>query len=1208
MTTWTSDQQKVIDTRDNNILVSAAAGSGKTAVLVERIINKIIIDKVEVDKLLVVTFTNAAAREMKERIRKALDDAIRNEPSNEFLIRQKTIITNADICTIDSFCGKLVRDNYNDIGVDPSFRLCDESEQTLLFREAFDNVLDNNFAADDNNAFINLIKLYSDSLDYSSIYRIVEGLYMRACSYPWPKKWLSDISKPYMIDEGITLTDIDWICEMYNEIIDSLNSIKEDLISFQDKISSHLVPDKKGNNKIKTNIEKGLSYIETLTSTDTIEELYNKLNDVGKLSKGESTFVKATDYNPDDDNTHILYVRYALMCDSYNELYASLLDGKADNILEEINYVSEYALTLISLTFQVIDEFDLIKAEQNVATFNDVEHFALNILLDPNTKKPTDTAMSIKKNYDEVMVDEYQDVNELQERILSTLSNGHNMFMVGDVKQSIYGFRMAQPDIFVNKANVFGVDEQAGVLINLKKNFRSRREVLDIVNDIFAHIMTKRTCGYEYDDDAKLYFGAEESYDDGIGMLPEIIIADSNEDDFENAKEVEANIVADRIKELFDTHFQVKDKDKDGNVVTRNIKYSDIAIILRAVNTNGRVYEEALLNNNVPVYTSVTHGYFDTVEVKLVLSFLSVIDNPCHDIELMSVLHSPIYNISNDTFAKIRIHNEDTRTNDYLYYDIKEYLDKLEDDEECHETDRLKLAMNTIDELRNAVFDTPIHELIQMIYDRTSYLDYVSALVNGQYRRANLLALIDKAIDYEKTNFRGVFRFLRYIEAMREYDLDVGEASISSDNDDVVRILTMHKSKGLEFPVVFVCDLGGSMKDMDLNDSNIIHNTLGIGMELRREIQGNRYKKDTQYKRYIKQVKRNDYLAEEARLLYVAATRAKEKLILTATLKEPVDKINSFMIGSLTYNNVINAKSRIEWIVRGINTTNPDLLSLIIEYRTPPTQTEKDIVNISDIQDKLNVLNERLNTVSDEMIDYIQERFAYEYPYVIDDNIKTKYSVSEIKHDAIIKAFEEVLDAQPEFLEEEKKSIVPKFIAKEEEEVNRGALYGTAMHRVMECIDFISEDYGHLVDKQIEGMLQSNLITKEQYELVNINKITSFMSSDIAMRMHEAAMSDNLWIEQPFVFQESPKKLLNTKVDSIDNVLIQGIIDVFFIEEGGIVLLDYKTDKIDSDNELITRYKTQIDLYAKALENAFNMKVKEKLLYSFSLDKIVDID
>lgn len=1223
MPKWTTDQQKVIDEKDNNILVSAAAGSGKTAVLVERIINKIVNFNVEVDSLLVVTFTNAAAREMKERIRKALDEAITKNPDSEFLIRQNTLIANANISTIDSFCGRLVRENYNDIGIDPSFRICDSSEETMFFNDAIDIVLDNNFTSDNNESFMNLINLYSNTSDYSIITDVINRLSQKAYAYPWPKEWLEEIKKPYLIGDDCNINDLFWINELYEYYIDSFKAIRTELLCFCDDYEELFVKD---GNYVKKQIENAVSSIDNICETSNIEEIYSMFEDIYKMKDAEKSVKKSFNCDEDSDEVDRLYSSYKGMAAIYNKVRNDIIDNRVDDILSECKYVSEYALQLISLTEQTMDVFDEIKRDNNAYTFNDVERFALNVLRDNETKEITDVAKEIRASYTEVMIDEYQDSNDLQEMILSTLSNGSNMFMVGDVKQSIYAFRNANPDIFVNKCHMYESDSEKGVLINLKKNFRSRREVLDVVNDVFVNVMTSDTCGIEYDDNAKLYFGAEELYSDDKETDVEILITDSKycknndetiDDDYddgeadseiyESTRKVEATIVAQRILDLFDSGYKVTSKDKDNKIINRDIRYSDVAIILRGANSNGREYEEALLNHNIPCVSPNTKGYFDTVEVKLILSFLAVIDNPCKDIELAAILHSPIFNISNDMLARIKLYSkeniknkEEVKSNYYLYYKIEDFISFYKSDETVandEEFIRLVKALDLINEIRLMVNDTPIHELLEIIYDKTSYLDYVSSLFNGNVKRANLIALIDKALDYEKTRFKGVFRFLRYIDSMGEYQLDSGEASISSDNDDVVRILTMHKSKGLEFPVVFVSDLGSQIKNMDANNTILVHNKYGIGMELRKDIGGNKYKKNTQYKNYIKKTMLIDNMGEEARLLYVAMTRAKEKLILTAVLNKPEEKVNDYSRIKMNYNRMINAKNRMEWIIRGICSVNKEYLNSMIKFVKPRDNMIKDIAEFTHIIDKKERLNELLLSYPDNLREMIKDRLSFKYPYEINDDIKTKYSVSEIKHNAMEEAFEE-----------EKQSMIPSFIDGDNDlEVNTGALYGTAMHRVLECYDFLSDDYNTSLDSQIDSMKKSNLITEEQFGLISKDRLKNFLDSEIANRMHKAILSDALWVEQPFVLQEEPGNLFKDVSSTLDPIIVQGIIDVFFIEDDEIVLLDYKTDNVKEPEELVLRYKAQIDLYAKALEMSFGKKVKERILYSFSLEKIVKL-
>lgn len=1219
MPNWTTDQSKVINERGNNILVSAAAGSGKTAVLVERIIRKIVDDKVEVDKLLVVTFTNAAAREMKSRIRRALDEVIKKDNNNEFLISQNTLLTSADISTIDSFCLNLVKNNYNDIKIDPAFRICDPNEEKLLFDDAIKSVMDTRFANEDNDSYIRLMDLYTKTEDYSEIISIIRELYKRAVSYPWPKEWLDRVLLPYMYDDNTDITQIEYIRLMYEQYINDINIVINDLTNYIQDINDNLIYNDNNNNFIADNINKAIGFLQKLTDSNDITELYNNLDRLNalvddkslKMQQGKKAFFEAVIYEDDSLEGKLLFSKYKDIADSYYHIYVKLSDNRPNDILGELQLSGDIVSEIISLTKDVMDEFDDVKKQLNVVTFNDVEHFALNILIDKNTKTVTDTAIQLQEQYDEVMVDEYQDINELQELILKTLSNGANMFMVGDIKQSIYGFRMAKPDIFVDKYEAYNSDNKKGISINLKKNFRSRKEVLSTVNDIFVNVMTKKTSGFDYDDDAKLYYGAKDLYDDKE-VSAEIIIADSDTDAlYESKRHIEAGLVAQRINELIETHFQVTDKDSNNNIIHRDIRYSDIAIILRSANTNGSVYEEVLSNNNIPCVATKTKGYLDTVEVRLIMSLLTVIDNPCKDIELAAVLHSPMFNISNDTLAKVKIYNKDNPTDNmsFLYYEIQAYIDYAKSFDNINdEISGLINAIDMINSFRELVNDTPIHEILYTIYNKTSYLDYVSSLIGGDYRRANLNALIDMALNYEKTSFKGVFRFVRYIESIKEYDLDMGEALLSSEDDDVVKIITMHKSKGLEYPVVFVSDLCARLNCQDLNQSNIIHNSLGLGLQLRGNMQGHRYKRDTQYKKYLKDVINKDYMAEEARLLYVALTRAKEKLIMTGVLDKPIDKTDEYRQGLMDYNKMINATSRMEWIIRGIATSNSNIVDDILRVVNVHDDTIHDIIKYSDICDKKHELYSYIDNVPDSIKSMIKDRLSYEYSYISDDNIKTKYSVSDIKHFAMEEAFLEEVEAKPSFLTEEKVHFVPHFIASEDKKrVNIGSRYGTAMHRVMECIDYTSNTLDRDIYTQIQDMRDNNRISDEQYNLINIDKIKRFISSDTARRMHNAAISDRLYIEQPFVMKESANKVVSSAHDNMDSVIIQGIIDVFFIEDEQIVLLDYKTDKVNEDSELITRYKVQLQLYAKAISSSMHMPIKEMLLYSFCLDKVIAI-
>ena len=1215
MPKWTIDQKGVIEKRGNNILVSAAAGSGKTAVLVERIITKIIEDRVEIDELLVVTFTKAAAREMKEKIRRAIDEKIKAEPDNEYLIRQNTLIANANISTIDSFCGSFVRDNFNDIGIDPSFRICDENEGKLLFQEAVDNVLDSSFEGEDNHDFKDMMKLYTDRNDFTSFSSLISNIYRRAEAFPWPKEWLDSIRKPYIIKEGTRLNDIEWLDEMHSQRKEECQAIIKMSEAFLELCRDYYRDGDK-DNKIEVCIQGMKDTLSLLCSYDSYEEMLDSSLRCEKAKKLGAGFKGALDKGLDSSFIKELQNRFNSILDAYNEILAKLQKMNSADIIKECIESSRYVFAIIDFVEEVMDEYEKLKEDSNVRTFNDIERMALNILVDPVTKELTDRARAIRETFNEVMVDEYQDVNDLQEEILKALSNDKNLFMVGDVKQSIYGFRMAKPEIFVGKYENYMNSPDNGTAFNLKENFRSRDEVLTFVNNVFFNLMTKQSGGIEYSDDVKLNFGATLTYSNRDDSQVELLIMDkqdvaAEDAEYDNSRALEATVIAERIRELVDSKYQVTVME-NGEPKLRDITYSDIAIILRSANTHGSDFENVLLSYDIPCYASGGKGYFDTVEVGVVLAFLSVLDNPSQDIPLITILHSPMFDISNDTFARVRIYgagNEEQYKDYPLYYAILDYLhdDKNKVDEDY---DRLANAVDVIEGLRQELTDTPIHKVIEKIYGRTKYLDYVSAQLNGEYKRANLLALVDKAIDFEKTRFKGLYNFAKYIESIKEYNLEDEEVSLSGENDNVVRIMTMHKSKGLEYPVVFVSEMGAGFNSDSSIMGALTHNKYGIGIELRRELNGNRVKKDTAYKEYIKRKIEEETKAEEARLLYVALTRAKEKLIVTGVLNKGQETFDEFTKAGLDYHYILTAKNRMEWMIRALCKSNKEYLDSITIFRTPKSSVVKEVIDYATINDKKAKLQEYIESSTDELYEEVSKRLSYRYPYEINDNVKAKYSVSEIKHNAMEEAFsKEGLDSNIFQNEDEKAITIPAFMSeKKVSDVNPGALYGTAMHRVMECFDFVNDDYNSSLNEQLDTMKRGHLITEEQSEMINVDGLQEFLDSDVALRMHRAAVSDKLWVEQPFVLQELPKNILQDAKEELEPVIVQGIIDVFFEEDGKIVLLDYKTDKVDSGDELVKRYKAQIDLYAKAIEKWSHLKVKEKLLYSFCLKDVVVVE
>ena len=872
------------------------------------------------------------------------------------------------------------------------------------------------------------------------------------------------------------------------------------------------------------------------------------------------------------------------------------------------------------------------------------------------------------------MIDEYQDSNEVQETLLRSISREergeNNIFMVGDVKQSIYRFRLARPELFMKKYDSYSLEESTTQRIDLHKNFRSREEVLTCTNDIFYKIMARSLGNVEYDAEAALYPGA--SYPVSADFIPEILLADSNDELLEDTeltdkKTLEAKIVAEEIKHLMKTQ-PVTDKAAG---TLRAARYSDIVILLRSLSGWADSLVEVLNENGIPAHTVSSTGYFSTVEVQTVLSMLRLLDNPRQDIPMAAVLRSPMAGLTDEELAVLRLedgsvpfHEAVLELAEGLYEEDgqKEISDseadseadqkqgrnadgKKEDDIETTAHRKLLKFYKKYRQLRQLVPDTPIHELIEIILRETGYGHYVAAMPAGNRRTANLNMLLEKAAAYEKTSYKGLFHFVRYIDELQKYDVDFGEADMVGENEDVVRIMSIHKSKGLEFPIVIVSGMGKNFNKQDTRSKMVLHPELGIGLDY---MDGKkRIKSPTIAKKAIAKQIDLENLGEELRVLYVALTRAKEKLILTGTLKDAPEKLEFFRQQAnlskaadrpLSYLTREGASGYLDWIL-------PAVLSYGDKY--PVRIVEAAELVLDEVENQLEQnedLTERIGEIKaadPQLVGQLKQRFSQRYPYQVDVLRKNKYSVSELKHRAMREKFEaEQEETIPAFLEEPVTPTIPLFIQRqgsvEQETPNRGALRGTAVHRVMECYDFASEKSVH---EQMEAMEKEEKITADMRALVKEQIVADFVSSETGRRMALAQRGGALYREKPFVMGFTEEELENygfgvgSNTDSCENIyektdsdqekeeqqkvrheedltLIQGIIDVFWIEKDGIVLLDYKTDRVQQTKELIDRYETQLKLYADALERVFaarKLKVKEILIYSFFLEQLITL-
>ena len=1200
---------------------------------------------------------------MRERIGNAIEKALDEQPGNEHLLRQLTLIHNAQITTIDSFCLYVVRNHFHEIDLEPNFRIGDEGELKLLREDVLGRVLEQNYE-EPSEAFSDFVEGYASGRTDAALNEMILQLYEFSRSYPWPEKWLDSFVGIYRIENREELDRAEWLAPLTENICFVLKDCEQLL-----RQALAVTQQDDGPDMYEKAVRSDLEKYESLSKLTSVCELSGALSDI-KYDR----LASSRGFEGDPDKLELVKSLREQAKDVVKKLCRQYFFCSPEMMIGQLERTEPMLEEVVRLTKQFADEFAAAKRRKNLVDFHDVEHFALQILVDEETEKAKKTAEEFRDTFEEIMIDEYQDSNEVQETLLRSISREergeNNIFMVGDVKQSIYRFRLARPELFMKKYDSYSLEESTTQRIDLHKNFRSREEVLTCTNDIFYKIMARSLGNVEYDAEAALYPGA--SYPVSADFIPEILLADSNDELLEDTeltdkKTLEAKIVAEEIKHLMKTQ-PVTDKAAG---TLRAARYSDIVILLRSLSGWADSLVEVLNENGIPAHTVSSTGYFSTVEVQTVLSMLRLLDNPRQDIPMAAVLRSPMAGLTDEELAVLRLedgsvpfHEAVLELAEGLYEEDgqKEISDseadseadqkqgrnadgKKEDDIETTAHRKLLKFYKKYRQLRQLVPDTPIHELIEIILRETGYGHYVAAMPAGSRRTANLNMLLEKAAAYEKTSYKGLFHFVRYIDELQKYDVDFGEADMVGENEDVVRIMSIHKSKGLEFPIVIVSGMGKNFNKQDTRSKMVLHPELGIGLDY---MDGKkRIKSPTIAKKAIAKQIDLENLGEELRVLYVALTRAKEKLILTGTLKDAPEKLEFFRQQAnlskaadrpLSYLTREGASGYLDWIL-------PAVLSYGDKY--PVRIVEAAELVLDEVENQLEQnedLTERIGEIKaadTQLVGQLKQRFSQRYPYQVDVLRKNKYSVSELKHRAMCERFEaEQEETVPAFLEEPATPTIPLFIQREEsveqETPNRGALRGTAVHRVMECYDFASEKSVH---EQMEAMEKEEKITADMRALVKEQIVADFVSSETGRRMALAQCGGALYREKPFVMGFTEEELENygfgvgSNTDSCENIyektdsdqekeeqkkvrheedltLIQGIIDVFWIEKDGIVLLDYKTDRVQQAKELIDRYATQLKLYADSLERVFaarKLKVKEILIYSFFLEQLITL-
>ncbi len=1217
---YTEDQEKVVYTRNADILVAAAAGSGKTQTLTGRILAKITDEKnpVDIDKLLIVTFTKAAAAEMRERIGQQIKEALQKDPFNEHLLKQEMLLHNAHICTIDSFCAFLVKNHFTAIGLDPVYRIADTGERGLIQEGVVDRLLEEHYQRlQENPESEEGFRLLVECYEHTGKGRILANMIIEAAEYAEglaePLGYIKACKAMYA-EEGIANFEESAWWKLFLQSAD--HEMENNLKRMQRAL--RLMDENPTLTNYRQVCEEHVGACNAFLQAKTYKEKRDAL---------PTSFSKAGSAR---NQSGIITDEIKALRESVKSSMIALLSkqfvAEPEALKNELLESAVYTRAFIELVEEFMTLFAQEKREKRLVDFGDIEHFAYDILTtqqEDGSREPSTIALEYREAFEEIMVDEYQDSSYLQEALLSTLigPDGKNhYFMVGDVKQSIYRFRNARPDIFIGKYNTFG-DAGEKIRIDLNKNFRSRKEVLSFANQIFEIIMFKNLGGIEYDEKARLDAQAdykegqrEESEEDNktevlLVNMPASETAERTygEEEEEDTDRLEERLVAARIKQMFRNGFLVKDKKTE---VMRPVQYKDIVILVRSVKGCAEDFRKVFEKEGIPLSYEAKTGFFHTREIREMVNLMKVIDNPSQDIALYGVLTSYFGKFTEEEVAamkateKQKIAEEDAgkRRKKSLYLILQE---------EASHNHKAKAFIEQIEHYRDMAEYQPIRALLEYVLRTTGYLEYMTAFPGGVQRRANLTVLLERAEEFEKTSFHGLFHFCRFLERLKEREEDMGEAGIATDDMNAVRLMTIHHSKGLEFPVCFISKIFKKFNNGDVKGQALCDPVLGIGMDY--------YEPDTRTKHagilksMISAAIKKEAQAENIRTLYVAMTRAREKMIFTGVASGKKGKTGQDKIREQYFNKTVDEQDVVEANSFG------DLLMLgirgsaIHEKYLGDTAfySPEDIQSLEISEEAKRIIEKEMlpkEAVEEDFVETIKKQLTFIYPHQNISNLYTKTTVTELKK----KAFEEenevhmFVEADPE-----ETRTRPRFIESEEsgkKEV-QGTNRGTAYHRMMELTDFAAlptEGLSEFYESQKKKAVDSEKISRDDAELVSVTKAVQFYESALARRMSEAAKQGKLYKEQPFFMGISAAEV-EAAFPEEEIITVQGVIDVYFEEEDGLVLMDYKTDRVTTGDELIKRYKTQLEYYQRALMNATGKPVKERLIYSFALGETIKV-
>ncbi|GGH86157.1 ATP-dependent helicase/nuclease subunit A [Pullulanibacillus pueri] len=1217
---WTDDQWRAIAEKGQDMLVAAAAGSGKTAVLVERIIRKITDpnDPVDVDRLLIVTFTNAAAAEMRVRIGQALEKELAKKPGDLRLRNQLTLLNKAQITTSHSFCLSVVRKYYYQLDIDPAFRIGDQAEMELIREDVLEGLFEDYYGAQDSDLFYELVDRYSNDRSDTELIQLVQKLYDFSRSHPWPEAWLDEMAAAYHVDEGTTVDDLPWTPDLKGSIQETIVGLLKILDTAENLASEPGGP---------------YPYIETLQKD---RELLEKMAEVTQgpweaLYQAFSTlaFSKLKPCRGDDIDENLKERTKGLRDDvkkKLTQLQEELFSKPPEAYLEDLHDMAPYVALLVHLVKDFSERYRALKKEKALVDFDDLEHFTLHILRSPEAQPGQEVSSDIAKQYRaqflELLVDEYQDTNLVQETIISHIARGNNTFMVGDVKQSIYRFRLAEPGLFLEKYKQFIDENKAGATgyrIDLSQNFRSRREILDGTNFIFKQVMDEAVGEIDYDANAELKFGA--SYYPEANLATELHLIDRHDkkagledeelEEYQTA-ELEGHFIANQIQKLITEGMEVYDKETE---VNRPIQYRDVVILLRSAASWAPTIMDVLKQRGIPTYAELATGYFEAIEVSVMMSLLRTIDNPYQDIPLASVLRSPLVQLSGAELARIRIVKKDVP-----YYEaIKEYVNTFEDEL----TEKLTHFLTRLKKWRGRARSGALADLIWQLYRETGYYEYVAGLSGGEQRQANLRALYDRARQYEQTSFRGLFRFLRFIERLQDRGGDLGEARALSEQEDVVRVMTIHKSKGLEFPVVFVAGLNKRFNFRDLNSKTLLHKSLGFGTKNIDPVR--RFTLPTLPHAALRRKMAGETVAEELRILYVALTRAREKLYLVGTLKESEKVIQkwraqteerAWLLPSFPRS---QAKTYLDWIGPAVSRHRHAITLHEAAQFTPFYEGVKEhpsewfialhagetVVPAFEQQEMDNrEREEKLRhglpvDVNGEKDRLVAEQLSWRYPHQEATERMAKQTVTEIKRqqerfnegfdEILVKQFRRPIGERPRFLTEESMTAAER---------------GTSVHKFMQHVRLLPSMSEPYLQEECSRMVTQEMLTPEEGAALDLEAIHHFYETTMGQ---EILTAPRVVRELSFSLALNTSEVYKDWQGNEEKLLVQGVIDCLYENEKGLTLLDYKTDQLqgrfhtpeDAQAALISRYRKQLELYRIAIERIWKQKVHCVGLYAF---------